>query len=94
MRLEGQLDAFLAGIVYAGEADEMRGDFSAGVVAAEFAMLIDAFQAERSDRVRGTVGVLLCSAVGEHAGAAALEIGGGVLIDRGVADIDRIEWLR
>src|SRR4051812_8752544 len=51
MGLEGQLDALLAGIVHAGEADKMRRHFAARIVAAELAVLIDPPQAERGDRI-------------------------------------------
>ena len=38
-RLVGELDAFLAGVVDAGEADDVRGHFAGRVVAAVFALL-------------------------------------------------------
>ena len=40
-------------VVHAGEAEDVRGDLAARVVAAVFRMLVDAGMAERRDRVRG-----------------------------------------
>ena len=51
--LVGELDALLAGVVDAGEADHVSGHFAARVVAPVFALLVDALQAERRDRVGG-----------------------------------------
>jgi hypothetical protein len=42
MRLEGELDAFLTAIVDAGEPDDVRRHLTAGIVAAELAVLVDA----------------------------------------------------
>ena len=42
-----ELDALLAGVVDAGEADHVRHDFAARVVAAVLALLVDALDAER-----------------------------------------------
>src|SRR5688572_9630124 len=53
MPLEGELQAFLAGIVHAGEADHVSSHFAARVVAPELAMLVYARQAERRDRIGG-----------------------------------------
>ena len=49
-RLVRELDAFLAGVVDAGEADHVRHGLAARVVAAELALLVDAGDAQRARR--------------------------------------------
>ena len=53
--LVGELDAFLAGIVDAGETDEMRGHFSSGIVAPVLAAPVDAAQPKLRDGI-GRIG--------------------------------------
>jgi hypothetical protein len=59
---------FLADVVHSGETDHVRGQLSAGVVAAEFAVLIDPLQAQRRDGI-GRVGRDLALEVHEVARA-------------------------
>src|SRR5688572_13892941 len=66
--LECELDAFLSGVIHAGESDHVRGYVCARIVAPELAMLMDALQAERGDRIRGVRGHLALE-VGEIARA-------------------------
>ena len=42
-----QLDAFLADIVVAGEADDLRGDLAAGIEPAIFVLVVQAGNAQR-----------------------------------------------
>ena len=71
-----ELDAFLAGVVDAGEADEMRGDFAGRVVAAKFALLIDALDAEAVDCLGGFGGDLALEVheIAREVGELALEL--------------------
>src|SRR6185437_16259975 len=52
-RLLGELDAFLANVLVAGEADDLRDHFAAGIVTAILVFLVKTLDAELHRPLRG-----------------------------------------